>query len=99
MKRTSVVSRQSIQRWARGTRHLFATCALAVAASAAFGQTYTITTLAGDGTAGLGDTSTPPVRFNFPAGVTVDTSGNVYVADSNNSRVRKITSGGVVTTL
>src|SRR5947209_1839517 len=38
-------------------------------------------------------------RFNFPAGVTVDSSGNVYVADSSNNTIRKITPAGVVTTL
>ncbi|WP_395750680.1 hypothetical protein [Prosthecobacter sp.] len=38
-------------------------------------------------------------RFNFPQGVAVDGSGNLYVADTNNQLVRKITSGGVVTTL
>lgn len=38
-------------------------------------------------------------RFNRPQGVAVDTLGNVYVADSNNLLVRKITSTGLVTTL
>jgi len=38
-------------------------------------------------------------RFNYPQGLTVDTNGNVYVADSNNYLVRKMTPLGVVTTL
>ncbi|MGN4155884.1 NHL repeat-containing protein, partial [Burkholderia gladioli] len=38
-------------------------------------------------------------RFNYPQGVTVDSSGNVYVADSNNATIRKITPGGLVSTL
>jgi sugar lactone lactonase YvrE len=38
-------------------------------------------------------------RFNTPAGITLDAAKNAYVADSGNHTIRKITSGGVVTTL
>jgi DNA-binding beta-propeller fold protein YncE len=38
-------------------------------------------------------------RFCYPSGVAVDSAGNAYVADANNSTIRKVTSGGVVTTL
>ncbi len=38
-------------------------------------------------------------QFYFPSGVAVDRSGNVYVADLNNHRIREITPGGVVSTL
>ena len=38
-------------------------------------------------------------RFYTPRGVAVDTAGNVYVADTDNHRIRMITSAGVVTTL
>jgi sugar lactone lactonase YvrE len=37
--------------------------------------------------------------FNMPKGVAVDTSGNVYVGDTWNNLIRKISPGGVVTTL
>jgi uncharacterized protein (TIGR03437 family) len=35
----------------------------------------------------------------YPARVAVDTAGNVYIADTNNSRVRKVTASGVITTV
>jgi len=38
-------------------------------------------------------------RFNFPAGIATDTAGNVYVADGENSTIRKVTPAGVVSTL
>jgi sugar lactone lactonase YvrE len=59
-----------------------------------------VTTLAGSaGAAGSSDGTGSAARFNSPRGVAVDGSGNVFVADSGNSSVRKITSAGVVTTL
>jgi sugar lactone lactonase YvrE len=44
---------------------------------------------------GLGSTA----RFSYPSGVAVDKTGNVYVADSGNNTIRKITPEGQVTTL
>jgi hypothetical protein len=44
---------------------------------------------------GLGDAA----RFRFPMGVATDIAGNVYVADTDNDTIRKITRGGLVTTL
>jgi len=38
-------------------------------------------------------------RFHYPQGVAVDSFGNIFVADSQNQRIRMITQGGVVTTL
>ncbi len=38
-------------------------------------------------------------RFNHPQGVAVDLSGNIYVADTGNHTIRKITPAGIVTTL
>lgn len=46
------------------------------------------------------DGTGPAARFRFPSGATaVDASGNVYLADTYNYTVRKITPAGVVTTL
>ncbi len=59
-----------------------------------------VTTLAGQaGVTGSADGTGTAARFLRPTSVAVDTSGNVYVADSGNHVIRKVTSAGVVTTL
>jgi uncharacterized repeat protein (TIGR01451 family) len=61
----------------------------------------TISTIGGSGVYGYSGDGAAAVtaRFAYPAGVAVDTSGNVYVVDSYNSRVRKIATNGMVTTV
>src|SRR5881227_1220356 len=59
-----------------------------------------VTTIAGAaGMFGSADGSGSAARFNAPDGIAVDSSGNLYVADTLNSTIRKITATGVVTTL
>jgi len=57
-----------------------------------------VTKLAGNGSSGYVEGAGANAEFNGPAGIAVDGSGNVYVADKGNNRIRKITSAGVVNT-
>jgi hypothetical protein len=65
-------------------------------------STGIITTVAGTGAAGYsGDGgSATSAKLNYPGGIAVDGSGNIYIADSTNSVVRKVTaSTGIITTV
>jgi hypothetical protein len=58
-----------------------------------------ITTIAGNGTSGYtGDGgAATAAEMSSPADVAVDAAGNVYIADENNARIRKVTTGGIIT--
>ena len=60
-----------------------------------------ITTVAGTGTAGYNfDNNTATIsQLNFPSGVVVDSSGNLFIADSSNNRIRKVNTSGTITTV
>jgi hypothetical protein len=63
--------------------------------------TSIISTIAGTGTAGVGGDGGPATsaQLNSPQGVAVDAAGNVYIADTSNYRIRKVTAAtGVITT-
>jgi uncharacterized protein (TIGR03437 family) len=59
-----------------------------------------ITTIAGNGTGGYSGDNGPATsaRLDGPVGVAIDTAGNLYIADTNNQRIRKV-SNGVITTV
>lgn len=58
-----------------------------------------VTTVAGLGSPGFNDGDAATASFNTPSGVTVDSNGNILVADTGNSAVRKITPRGEVSTI
>ncbi len=58
-----------------------------------------VSTLAGSGNPGFADGAGVAAMFNYPMSIAVDSSGNVYVADRDNNRIRKITPAGFVSTL
>jgi len=58
-------------------------------------------TVAGTGVAGYNGDGIAAIsaKLNYPADVTVDTAGNIYIADEDNYRVRKINPSGIISTV
>jgi sugar lactone lactonase YvrE/uncharacterized protein YjdB len=60
-----------------------------------------ISTVAGNGFAGFFGDGTPATtaRLNFPYGVAVDASGNLYISDRSNERIRKVNTSGIISSI
>jgi uncharacterized protein (TIGR03437 family) len=60
-----------------------------------------ISTIAGNGTKGYSGDGGPATsaQFDVVVGVAADNAGNVYIADTNNGRIRKIDTSGIITTV
>src|SRR5207244_4512153 len=63
--------------------------------------TGVITTVAGNGSGGFSGDGGPATsaQLYFPAAIAVDAAGNLFIADTRNGRVRKVTPSGVITTI
>ncbi len=59
-----------------------------------------ITTVAGNGSQGFSGDNGPATSamLNYPEGIAVDAAGNLYIADSSNQRIRKVTPAGIIST-
>jgi sugar lactone lactonase YvrE len=60
-----------------------------------------ITTLAGNGIRGYGGDGGPAAlaQLSWPYGIAVDSTNNIYIADTQNNRIRKVTPDGLITTV
>src|SRR5689334_23008291 len=81
----------------------YALCMLLLVMSADFlaAQENIITTVAGNGQAGFSGDGGPASEagLNMPGSVAVDAKGNVYIADWQNERIRKINPAGIISTV
>ena len=61
----------------------------------------TITTVAGTGPAGFSGDNGPAIkaRLDYPIGIAIDAAGNVFIGDGANTRVRKVSPDGIITTV
>src|SRR5579884_445176 len=68
---------------------------------ACWGQTYTITTVAGIGSSGYSGDGSPAMsaQLSGPSRVAIDQAGSLYIADQFNQRVRQVSPSGTISTI
>jgi uncharacterized protein (TIGR03437 family) len=74
------------------TRSLLVSLAGVLCCATLPGQTYTISTIAGNGSAAYSGDNSPAAdsQFNLPTGIAIDSAGNIFIADTVNHRIREI---------
>jgi len=86
---------------AKGNVYIADANAIRIVTGISNGTGGTINTFAGSANAGYGGDGGPAslATFNNPQALAIDASGNIYVADTFNFRIRKIATNGIVTTV
>ena len=91
----------TVKRWS-GMNRTLSLLLVSLLSSLASAQTV-ISTIAGSSTGASGFSGdggqATAAKLNQPSGIAVDSSGNIYIADTNNFRVRMISPSGVITTV
>jgi hypothetical protein len=93
----SITGRVAIRAYASANGYVDAPPVRAFYGLADYKYPTVVTTFAGDGQFGTNNGFGPSARFSFPVGVCLDRVGNLYVADTANNMIRKITPQCVVT--
>ena len=93
--------KKTMRRYFYNLLSLTALCILLACSRNAFAQCNIITTVAGTGTSGYsGDGgAATAATMDFPFGIKVDGSGNIYFADYAGQRVRKVSASGIISTV
>ena len=104
MDRNGFQMRMSRRFWNCIRLRVFLTCsamALCGTVIAQSGGGYFMVTVAGNGSGGFGGDGGPATsaQLSGPAGVATDATGNLFVADWSNCRIRKVASSGIITTV
>jgi streptogramin lyase len=85
--------------WYNGTEWISMTTGLAISNNGSSATYISVANYAGGANADFVDGNATTARFNEPTGIVADAAGNLYVADLENNSIRKISSGGIVTTV
>jgi uncharacterized protein (TIGR03437 family) len=80
---------------------LLFTCLFLASSTLGIAQSFIIATVAGNGANGYSGDGGPAISAHItsPAGLTIDSFGNVYIADAANERIRKVSPNGTITTV
>ena len=80
---------------------LYALSWICITAIPCWAQSFAISTIAGNGGNGCAEDAGAAINAHItsPAGIAVDSSGNFYIADAANLRIRKVSANGIITTV